>query len=448
MSISHWLVAGAIFIIFIFIILGIGWWIRNHPSPPPLNKYSAPLTWGPQSPGPDPNKNQCQLYTFPPINVNGKIYPGNPTFNTVILNSLTGSSLNNLNSICTDIDQLYAGEVQHECTAPFGIVDNQISLCRLLSGGVTGLGGSEVFYSNAFCPTQIPCAGQLAVIALDYHPNNPLNCIQNTDQNPIIMPCDPSNANQLFRVTRTAIGVNPTSLSSSSPQNGLLAQIYDRNTGLCLGLGSSISSTIYTPSTNISCTGTTGTNVFNGPNVILTSCTGITGSGTGGATGALYPGFNWAFFPSMRYCKIIGGGCGGSCSGSCNQCYQIFNDNACTGPSNCYDCNGTPYLITPPQIAYIADVNITQLPYGNDASYSGLSGSNATVQWLIDNNVKSLYYGGYGEGFILKPFGLNAHWCPDASFASQYLNIATYNTISQENICYADGLNSSACINF
>lgn len=445
MAVNHWIIAGAIFIIVIFLTLGIGWWLRNHPQPPPLNKYSAPLTWGSVTPGPDSDKNLCQLYTFPASNINGKIFPGNPTFNTLILDSMTGIPLDNVNSVCTDVDQLYAGEVQHSCTGPLGVIDGQISLCRLLTGGVTGLGGTEVFYANSFCPAQIPCAGQLAVVALNYHPgpDTPLNCIQNSDQGPIMNTCDPSNPDQLFRVTRTAIGVNPATLTTTSPQNGLLAQIYDRTTGLCLGLGSGTETTLYSPPTTISCSGTTGTNLFSGPQVILSTCTGNAGS-----TGAPFPGYNWALFPSMRYCSYPGGGCGGQCSGTCNQCYQVFNANACTGPPDCYDCNGYPYLITPPQISYIADINIDQLPYGVDASYAGLSGSNATVQWLIDNNVKSLYYGGVDQGFILKPFGLNSNWCPDTPFASQYINIATYNTISQENICYAEGITSSNCINF
>lgn len=447
MTPTQWLIAGIIFIIIIFLTLGIGWWIRNHPPPPPLNKYSAPLAWGPVTPTTD-DRGECQLYTFSPTNINGHIYPGNPTFNTLVLNNMEGNPIDNTMNVCTDIDQLYAGEVQHSCTGPLGVVDGQISLCRLLTGGVTGLGGTEVFYSNAFCQAQIPCAGQLAVVALNYHPGPdlPLTCIQNDANGPIIATCNPANPDQLFRITRTAIGVNPLTLSAISPQNGLLAQIYDRTSGLCLAMGSGTETTIYIPPTEISCTGTTGTNAFSGPNVILSTCTGITGSNTGGTTGALYPGYNWAFFPSMRYCSYPGGGCTGKCPSSCKGCTQVYNANACTGPTNC--CTGFPDLITPPQISYIANINITQLPYGPDASYAGLSGSNATVQWLLDNNVKSLYYGGYGKGFILKPFGVNSHWCPDTCFASQYINIATYNTISQENICYADGFTSSDCINF
>ncbi len=454
MAAHHWLLIGSVILISIIIILGLIWGLRNISfKQPPVTKYNAPLVWSPPTAGPDPNKNICQLYIFPTTISNGRAYIGTPTFNSNILDNMTGQTIN---TSCLDTDELLAMQVEHECTAPRGVVDGQISMCHLMSGGVTGIGGTEVYYdtqsSVAVCPGLKSCPGQLSLVSLNYHPdlNNyqqPIYCIKNdADLGPIMEVCNPSDSEQLFRVTRTAIGVNPNSLTPNSPQSGLLIQIYDRNTNMYLTAGTNSTNTIYTPSSvantgpSPTCTGTNQS--ITGTNVIMTDST-FNCLGNTGCTGPLYPGYNWAFFPSMFYCTLPV--CGGGCTSiNCSTCTQIPRQNACIGNTGCTNCVGAPYLITPPQISYIGNINISELPYGLKASYNGLTGTSATVQWLLDNNVQSLYYGGTGPNLILRPFGIDSHYCLDKPYTAQYINLLTYNTISAESVCYAD--NTLSCL--
>lgn len=444
MSLSGWLVAGAIFIVIIFIALGIGWWIRNnsHPTPTPPNPYIAPFVWAPPVPSANPAKNTCKLYTFPTAVLNidgytGTAVPGTPTFNSEVLDNLQGVPRY---PRCLDTDQIMAQQVTHTCHAPNGVVEESITRCFLLSGGTTGLGGTETYYTNSNCSKVTSCPGQLSLVSINFQaPTQPnIRCLQNegTGGTITMQPCDPSNPRQLFRVTRINPGQNPNSLQPGQGQNGLLAQILDRNTGLCVVPGNATTSTIYDPSylTPVSSTCTGPQQTFIGTNVILGPCTG----GTGFA-----PGYVWVLLPSLPYCPIVGSSCTG-CTG-CTGCSRIPGSNNCTG---CAGCGGNAALPTPPQIVYAGNLNFADAPTGMTA-YQGLTGPSAIFKWLEDNSAQSLYYGGAGSGLILTDLGTDVDVCKERPYMSQYLNLTTYNTIISEEVCLAEKtLGTPNCIGF
>jgi hypothetical protein len=245
--------------------------------------------------------------------------------------------------------------------------------------------------------------------------------------------CDPSQNSQLFRVTRINPGQNPAALQPGQGQNGFLAQILDRDTGLCLVPGNVSSSTIYDPS-YLGVTGCTGApETFVGTNVIIGQC-------TGGSS----PGYVWALLPSVPYCGITGGchGCTGCPPG---QCRRIPGENRCSG---CATCTGFENTVTPQQIVYIGDLDLSQLPVG-PTGYQGLTGDSAVIKWLIDNNAKSLYYGGTGTGLILRDIGIDSTVCDQKPFTAQYMNLTTYNIITAESACLAAGtLGTQNCTGF
>lgn len=407
MSFSGWLIASAVFVLILIIAIGIGWLIRNyvHPAGEPKNKYTTPLVWGNPIPGPNPDKNYCQLYQFPTSLVTigdetGIVVPGAPTFNDKILDNLQG---NPIYPRCLDSDQIMAQQVQHGCTAPEGLLDDSIVRCFLLTGGTTGLGGTESYYTNSGCFNVQECAGQISVISANFHaPTIPnIYCLQKegTGRNITMQPCDPSNENQLFRVTRINPGQNPNSLQPGLAQNGLIAQILDRETGLCVIPGNATTNTIYNPSyinpINNGCSGPQRNIV--GTNVILGAC-------TGGARGAA--GYVWGLIPSLPYCGITGG------------------------------CTGSEYTTTPQQITYVGNLNFNDFPMGN-TGYQGFTGPSAIIKWLINNNAESLFYGGSGSGLILQDIATDSTVCEQIAYTSQYINLTTYNTIVNQLVCSA-----------
>lgn len=429
MSFSGWLVAIAIFVTILIIALGIGWWIRNNitPLPPPPNPFSEPVVWGTPTKGPNPTKNFCQLYQFPTAiaNINGfeTAIPGAPTFNPNTLNNLQGS---NIIPSCIDTDQTVAQQVQHTCSAPFGVIDGAITRCFLLTGGVTGLGGSESYYTNTGC-TKVPaCAGQVSLVSVNFQAPRPTQpgqlpdifCIQNSNSNALMEICNPSLQSQLFRVTRINPGQNPNTLQPGMGQNGLIAQILDRSNNLCLQPGNMTTTTIFDPS-YVGCTGPTST--FSGMSVGFSAC-------TGGSS----PGYIWALLPSIAFCSNPQG-----CPG-CTGCFGCVRTPGTINCSGCAGCTGFSPIVTPPQIIYIGNLNLNNIPSGA-TGYKGLTGPSAIFQWLIDNNAQSLYFGGTGTGLILRNIGVDVNICPNKGYISQYLNLATYNTISQESVCLAQG---------
>lgn len=418
MRIEHWILAVGIFILIFVLAVGIGWWLRNHGVGASTELPFSVDMWAQPTAGPDPNKNTCQLYTFPTSKTYNSagvevVIPGTPTFNSSVLNTLNGVAGPPYPS-CIDSDQIWAMQFEHTCapTGTFDITDPELSLCYLLDGGKTGLGGTETFYSNTSpniqCPMSSVCPGQISVVSVNYQVPGVtgIYCInRETGSSVTMQPCDPSQVTQIFRVTRTDVDLNPSLLVPGKGQNGLLTQFLDRNSGLCLTSGNNLIDTYYDPSYlyPLGCSGS------------ITAVTGIDVV-MGACTGGEYPGYVWGLFGSMRYCPL--------------------GSTACT--------------FTPPQISYIGNVDITQMPSGT-ATYAGLTGSSATVQWLVDMQVKSLYWGG-GIGsppskLILRDFSTTRLDCINKPYISQYINIPLYNLITAESVCFAD-LYNPQCIGF
>jgi len=442
---------GIIILVLFFVVIGIGWYIRNNRiiSSNDLNIFSAPLGWSQPVPGPNPNKNTCQLYTFPAstatINNNEVIVPGNPTLNRTVLDNIAGFTDIPL---CIDSDQILAQQQQHTCIEVVGAVDGAITRCNLISGGTTGLGGTDTFYSNSgnipgACPGITQCPGQLAVISINYQvPNAPIiQCIQanGPNNNVTINTCDPSNSDQLLKLTLINPGEDPTILSSNEGTDGIIGQILDRSTNLCITKGQNTIVSEY----NFSFWDQEGTNFsYNGNNVILDSC-----------TGGPYPGYDWLFLPPVKYCGIASGcnGCTGDIGcGINNQFINNPNPNLCTCDPNvlsCTSCSGYSSVVSPPQISFIGNLNINNSPFNPNGSseYNGLTGPSAGLKWLSDNNSESLFNGGTNNQLVTLPISLNFYGSASYGFVSQYLNINNFNNIIDQPVCI---LNTSNCINF
>lgn len=441
MSAGWWIGAFAILIIILIVAFGIGWGVRNNPGHPPAvtNRFNTVSLWGPNTPIPDSDKSTCQLYTFTTQIINQLAVPGTPTLNSQILDSLDGTTPF---PKCLDTDQIVAQKTQHTCQLGTGASpgDNSISRCLLSTGGVTGPGGSEVFYTPSGCPALKACAGQLSLVAVNFQSPfqgptgdpGPVYCIEsNGTDSAIVNPCDPSNPNQLFRITRIQPGQDPNSLKPGQGQQGIIAQILDRTSGLCLTMGDSSATSIYDAS-YLGVPQCTGTDIISGTNVVLGPC-------VEGPTGA--PGYEWLMMPSVPYCSNPEG-CFGCTGSGCSQdapCQRQPLSNACNG--NCTDfCIGSANMITPPQIVYLGNLlNLDTYPDQN--GYQGLTGSSALIKWMLDNSATSLYFGGTGNGLILAPLGVDVEVCEQQPYKAQYANLSLYNIIINQSVCLAEGQN-------
>lgn len=527
-------IAAILFLIFLGI--GIFLWIRNrNPAPittnfnnPYADALAHPSVWGPSSAGPDPERNVCHMYQFPTsvITIDGisTAIPPTPTLNPEIIDRLTPLPV----PICLDVDQSLAQEVIHTCLVPgsTGYTGTTgIARCYRIDGTLATVDETEVYYTDRtlynsvgdIIPTSckdVPrCVGQLSLVSVNQYNNDHLTCLQRpgvTGSMIIAEPCDPSMSEQLFRITRVNPFVNPRTLSVNSPQNGLFAQILDRETGLCLRLGPPTTTT-YVPST-VECTG--GNQVIAGNSLVLGPCTSgastmVQGTGTVDIEIPMlrYPGYDWMFLPSVTYCSVPGG-CSGVCSGVgpgtcgsnlcvntgtpaapvctslcrcpcwklinsslipdymkpeqyCTLCYNTGADSAVCTANNYYaacatacasgddcSCAGTFGSVTPQQIVYIGDLDFSTFPnLLLPLPYKGLAGLNAIIAWLIDQNAKSIYYGGGGTGVILKPLATNIQDCTQRGSTSQYINLPLYNIITHQEVCLAD-ITNEICYGF
>lgn len=426
----HWIVAFCIFFLILLLILAISFSIKNRKLPPTSPPETPPAVsfWGNETPSSNAEKNVCMLYEFPtaytitsPVS---SAYPGNPTFNTSILDSVTGST--GLPE-CLDFDEIIAQQVSRSC---IGVPGNDNVVCRLLNGGFTGYGGSETFYDNKSCPNITACVGQLALIAINTNTGTYPNCISLNDSGEIQMSvCDPSNPDQIFRITRTQPGVNPETLSPSNNQQGILTQILHKETNLCLMAGTETVQSTFDNINNppVPCTNPNDGVTYYGVDLVLGAC-----------TGGEYPGYLWASNNSYEFCGEIGGcdGCKGLCTSE--ECTRPLQENLCSG---CTSCTGAEYMTTPPQITFLGDVRLPK----TGTSYKGLKGNSALFQFMIDNNLGSIFYGHTSDvGFnpiLTEKVGLDAAYCPHLAFASQYITIPLFNQLYGAYVCLAAGNN-------
>lgn len=391
MALSTWLLAGSAIIGLLIIVIGIIVWVRNHTNEgvPDIDLFVT--NWSLPQRGPDPTRNTCKTYDFPGSIVAGNFYPGNPTFDANILDGITPS-----NSIppCIDIDQLIAVQQSHSCQRN-GRLD---AVCKTIDGIVVGEGYRETYYTSNGCANIGLCPGQLSLLIPNYMTGD--LCINSNGTGPISMEtCDPIDQSQLIRITRVNMGVNPNGKKAPN-NNGVIGRIYDRANNLCLTPSTQTQTITVDKSQYSGCSGFTS---------ITGRTLGFANCNTNVPTG-LYPGYTWGFISSIFYCPDVNG------------------------------CTTTTYSV-PPQIVYLGDLDIASYP--TTGSYQGLTGSNAIIKWLLDQNAMSIQYGGQSVP-VLAPMqiitfvnGIPLNGCDIQPSIIQYQSITGYNTNKNLPVCIA-----------
>lgn len=382
---------------------------------------SNKVQWGDFTKGPDPTKNTCQIYTFPTTQVTYKgvpvFDPPTPSLNPSSLNSMTGTP--SAGGTCLDVDQIQAQQVTRRCEGP-DYQGERLTLCRRLDGTFIERGEKEVLYTSdniggaGSCTRRPRCPGQLALVAPGANINIfKRSCLKKVGTSTKLDTCAPV-LDQLFRVTRKDPGV--TFLTSANPQNdGLLATIFDRMSGLYLNAGTDVVTTKYFPPGGQAIT-------FSGQNLVWTS----------DAT------FNWLVLPPLEFCSNPGGCFGNSCGATC---HTEDNSSTCIPDTSNPCTTNFANLITPPQLVYIGRINFSTAPILNQkiTEYKDLVGFSALLQWLSDNGARTLYYGGNfpdsGTDPVLIPLMLNSTVVGAMAAATQYINLDQYNTLIAAQVC-------------
>lgn len=394
------LTAGAIFltiiVVAILIIIALIVIFNRNPDNP---TFVNPQRWSIPSPSSDNAKNTCQVYTFPTVTVDtaavavdpGTVVPGVPTFNSTILNNLTGNS--NLPT-CLDNDQIIARQVTHTCQG-----SDNINLCYTLEGQLVPTGTTETYYSISSvqtangqqleqCPATNACFGELSLISIDF--NNSLKSCIEINRSPTVAvvmdTCDPTNENQLFRVTRTMMG-QP---ASQNTQTGPFAQILDRQSGLCLN-PTTTGSTISDPVTSFAGPSSVGSDVT------LTACSAL--------------GTDWLLLPPLTLCPN---------TDTAPKC-SIKN----TLPQQCGSAAPSAQ-----QIVYTGNLDLTKMP----------TNPNCLLAWLKSVHAKSLYRD--NNQLVLRDINISK----EDPYVAQYINLNLYNFIIQQNACV--DLNQLNCMGF
>jgi hypothetical protein len=411
MAIASWVIAICILLLILSLSFGLGFSMKNNPkSPKNIIPFESPLVWTEPVLGPNRFKNVCQLYEFESsiIKINGfdTVVQGTPTLDKNILDFQQG---NTDLPICIDTDRIIARQVQHTCQIPKGVV-GEFTTCKLIDGGTTGLGGVEVYYTTAGCSKVSLCTGQLSTVSVNYQvPHSKPVCLSKKDDSTELemKRCDPSDRDQLIRVTRTNPGQNPNNLKPGGGQNGILVQMLHRETGLCVDRGNFTSTTRLVDGYIEGCS-------FSSNSITKT------GIGLSSCTGGQYPGYVWLFLPSFVYCDK---------------------------PEGCKNGGST---VTPPQIIYIGDLDPDDIPYNK--SFDGLTGLSALLRFLIGKGSKSMLCGGIEDssvsnGVILDSIFKDISNCNDKLTICQYINTQLFNTIGKLEVC-TDKPTSSSCIDF
>lgn len=224
--------------------------------------------------------------------------------------------------------------------------------------------------------------------------------------------------------------------------------------------------------------------------LIVTGCTNADSQGVLGTSGL--DGFDWLLLPSMPYCKIplSQGGCNTSCSvgNQESNCISLPYSNTCvnetcsmqnnisvtvgnidtdvtftkdgkTTIAASYDlytmfcsesrtCTGTMPLYTPPQMVYTGNIDMYALErVMNYGGYSGLDSISSIVQFLIDNNAYSIYWGGFdlanggssNNNVVLTNFAYDSNQCWTTGFNTQYFPIISFNSTINMPLCTFPG---------
>lgn len=417
MNAGWWIVAVGIFIIVLIVVLIVGFMLRKNTvavipsqSPPDLSHWNKPI------PTNDPNKNVCQVYTFQSqLMDDGRYLPANPDYTSLF--NITGTTP--LPS-CIDSDQIVAQQLIRECVSTNGS-PTDYTRCITNNGSIVNQGYKEIYFGGCANFNIGKCPGQMSTIALNYSLQssrvNP-TCMSINGTNIIPEPCNITDSKQLFRITRTDPGIDPKTLTSQDGKNGLITQILHRESGLCLSANTDPVNEIFIGTgTSDSCLPSVIPTVVAGKSLTLSPC-----------TSALFSrGYNWLFMPSLLYCDTP----------SC--------------------VNEIPKVINPAMV-YIGDLPYNEIPFTTE--YQGLTGNNAIFKWLINNNASAVYYSVYSNKPFLAPlsqtvfpnpedplnFPNNYAACAYRPFINQYLNVTSYTTTKDYEVCIANGGNATTCI--
>lgn len=441
MALGAWLFAIFIFVVVLVLAIGLGLYYRNRNVPNP--EIPTPLfsTWLPPQPGPDPDKNTCQLYQFSTgiINVGSvpTVTPPNPTLNPDTLDNLIGSP--NIPD-CLDSDRLVAQQVTRTCGFPPTpqrvIRTDLISRCRRLDGSVARTDETEVVYTaqsdpnrNGSCTNLPRCAGQISLVSVNANPLPPTfpRCMSNpSDGTPLVMiDCDPQDFSQLFRVTRVNFNQNPnTVVPITDPQTGALARIFNRDTGTCLKVDQPLLTQTYLYDEAFAGCGTGLIPINSYYNVSFGECeaTGNFEQRNNPIPRYLYPGYNWYLHPGF-----VG-------------CLRTPAEGGCTSATISH---------VPPQLLYLGDVNMEEFP-NPILPYRGLEGLAGLTRWFIDQETPSLFYGGIeGQKLIAFPNVVQSEGelsCLARGAVAQYVNLTIFNSIIRQEVCIPGQIQAPGCV--
>lgn len=456
---GKWLMIILLIALVILICFAIGWSYRNKnptPKPEPLPPYgfTRPENWSKSAPSVNQAKNTCQVYTFPDSMVDGVFVPGQPSLNPKMLDNMSGGGIPVEG--CLDYNMIMAQQISRTCLAPFGTDSQTVSKCVTLDGTVVTSGAVENLYSDVNCSQLVQCVGELSLINIGVFNNGDRMCLQ-VDENSLpndrsrtlvgYAKCDPSNGRQVFRVTRVDIGQQVGNLGPKQPQNGSIAQIYDRTNQGCLGvLPGGVNPNLFPYDPNIvGCTGESP-DTFLGQQLVIGPC-----------DAGVSPGFSWYLKSSAAFCDNPGGclGCTGAngytglvaptgCTGT-----PGMSNCGCTGPYPCSNCTGHTYMVPPPEFIYVGN---QMNNYPIDRVYRGLTGGDALFQWILDQDFPTIYNGGGTTGVAIAKFqiqsrgtGYDLRECWQRGFISQYYPIKNYNSNFNIPPCIA-GLELPNCV--
>lgn len=183
----------------------------------PNDKFSPPPnidTWF-YAPSDNPLKNTCQLYSFPAQRYNGRYVFPSPNLNT--LDVLQGTTVY---PSCLAPNQVIAQEITRTCNSS-GCIDR--------NGNNVPVGTTETYYKS--CSIISPCNGSQSLLSINYNPGINV-CITNDNGNAIMSPCDPTDERQVMQITRTEVGVDPSSLQGGGGLRGMNGTV--RNGNVCL----------------------------------------------------------------------------------------------------------------------------------------------------------------------------------------------------------------------
>lgn len=196
-------------LVLLLIIILLGYLLR------PSNKYSPPPTiekWI-VNPSSDPNRNTCQVYTFPPQLYNGKFVFPNPSLATV--NLLQGTSDY---PSCLSANSIVAQQVTRTCTIG-GCIDS--------NGNNVPIGTTETYYRN--CNNLSACTGGQSLLNINYNGNA---CIANINGDARMLPCDPTDSRQVMNITRHSPGTDPSTIKGAGGLRGIQGIIKNNNSCL------------------------------------------------------------------------------------------------------------------------------------------------------------------------------------------------------------------------